>query len=185
MGNERFPELRGDVPGWSDDVADLNDHLAGERRQAIMRADFVPLMAAEFQAGNAIIVGVLTGTMAPASTLPTQIHDAATDQAANVQDTPLLRAWLTAGLHFTDEAKRMSFFYRQNKVMPLTKLPPYAEYVDKEAGSMHIALATAVASVRFSARTTPKALRAAFDAEFQRQLARTIDIDEPTSAHRH
>ena len=55
----------------------------------------------------------------------------------------------------------------------------YNKYVDRQAGSFHIALLAAVAAVRFSFRTTPKALRAAFDVEFRRQLVATVDPGEP------
>jgi hypothetical protein len=36
----------------------------------------------------------------------------------------------------------------------------------------------AMASVPFSARTTPKALRAAFDREFRHRLASTVNVDQ-------
>ena len=63
--------------------------------------------------------------------------------------------------------------------MPIAAGKKYDKYVDRQAGSFHIALLAAVAMVRFSFRTTPKALRAAFDAEFRRRLATTVDPGEP------
>ena len=66
--------------------------------------------------------------------------------------------------------------------MPIAAEKKYRKYVDREAGSFHIALLAAVAMLRFSFRTTPKALRAAFDAEFRRRLATTVDLGEPGKA---
>ena len=57
--------------------------------------------------------------------------------------------------------------------MPITKDKRYAKYMDPETGWMHVALMSAVAMVRCSYRTTKK--RAAFDAEFRRQLTKTVD----------
>jgi hypothetical protein len=79
---------------------------------------------------------------------------------------------------FADEGKRISFYQRVEKVMPFAADKKYRKYVDGEAGSFHIALLGAVAAVRFSFRTTPKALRAAFDAEFRGRLATTVDPGE-------
>jgi hypothetical protein len=45
---------------------------------------------------------------------------------------------------------------------------------------MHVALLATVAQVPFSSRTTKKALRAAFDAEFKKQLARATTGSEST-----
>jgi hypothetical protein len=75
--------------------------------------------------------------------------------------------------------KWISFYQRVEKVMPIAADKKYSKYVDREAGSFHIALLAAVAAVRFSFRTTPKALRAAFDAAFRRRLATTVDPGEP------
>ena len=51
----------------------------------------------------------------------------------------------------------------------------YAKYlVNKKP---HIALLAAIASVPFSTRTTPKALRAAFGREFRQRPASTVDVD--------
>jgi hypothetical protein len=80
---------------------------------------------------------------------------------------------------FADEAKRISLYQRVEKVMPIATEKKYRKYVDREAGSFHIALLAAVAAVHFSFRTTPKALRAAFDAEFRHRLAGAVDPGEP------
>ena len=66
--------------------------------------------------------------------------------------------------------------------MPIALTPKYAKYVNLAAGSFHIALLAAVAGVPFSARTTPKALRSAFDAELRRRLASVAD---PGDDRRH
>lgn len=101
-----------------------------------------------------------------------------TGAAKPLEDTPFNRAWIAAGKLFSDEAKRISFYQRVEKVMPIAADKKSSKYVDREAGSFHIALLAAVAVVRFSFRTTPKALRAAFDAEFRGRLATTVDPGE-------
>jgi hypothetical protein len=63
--------------------------------------------------------------------------------------------------------------------MPIAAEKQYRKYVDREAASFHFALLAAVAMVHFSFRTTPKALRTAFDAEFRRRLATAVDPGEP------
>jgi hypothetical protein len=102
-----------------------------------------------------------------------------TDAATPLPDTPFTRAWTAAGKMFTDEAKRISFFTRVGTVMPFITDKKYAKYV--HANSMHVALTTAIATVPFGARTTPKALRAAFDGEFRRALASTIQMSQRVS----
>jgi hypothetical protein len=101
-----------------------------------------------------------------------------TGAATPLPDTPFNSASTAAGKMFTDEAKRISFYTRVGTVMPFITDKKYARHV--HANSMHVALMTAIATVPFSVRTTPKALRAAFDAEFRRALASTVDPDEPT-----
>jgi hypothetical protein len=117
---------------------------------------------------------------AAARSIPTEYHDAVTGAAKPVEDTPFNRAWIAAGKLFADEAKRISFYQRVEKVMPVAADKKYKKYVEREAGSLHIALLAAVAAVRFSFRTTPKALRAAFDAEFRHRLATAVNPG-PTS----
>ena len=50
-----------------------------------------------------------------------------------------------------------------------------------EVGSPHIALRAAVVGVRGNYRTRLKALRGAFDVEFRRHLAATVDPGEMRS----
>ena len=67
--------------------------------------------------------------------------------------------------------------------MPIALGRKYAKYLDRKEGSMDVALLGAVAAVRFSSKTKPKALRAALDAELKRQVVSTIDIDPGTRRH--
>jgi hypothetical protein len=69
----------------------------------------------------------------------------------------------------------MSFYERVIKIMPIALDRKYARYVNRARGSFHIALLVAVAKVGFSSRTTPKALRTAFDAEFRCQRSAVVD----------
>ena len=151
----------------------------GERRAAIMSGEFVPLTVEEFRYGYATFSDGLDGKLLRDPDFPTEYHDAVTGAAKPVEDTAFNRAWIAAGKLFADEGKRISFYQRVEKVMLIAAEKKYSKYVDREAGSFHIALLAAVAMVRFSFRTTPKALRAAFDAEFRRRLAATVDLGEP------
>jgi hypothetical protein len=150
-----------------------------DRRDAIIGGDFVPLTVEEFRNGYATFSDGLDGKLPRDPDFPTEYHDAVTGTARPVEDTPFNRAWIAAGKLFSDEAKRISFYQRVEKVMPIAADKKYSKYVDREAGSFHIALLAAVATVRFSFRTTPKALRSSFDAEFRRRLAVTVDPGEP------
>jgi hypothetical protein len=150
-----------------------------DRRTAIISGEFVPLTVEEFRNGYATFSDGLDGKLPRDLDFPAEYHDAVTGTARPVEDTPFNRAWIAAGKLFTDEAKRISFYQRVEKVMPVAADKKYSKYVDRQAGSFHIALLAAVAAVRFSFRTTPKALRAAFDAEFRRRLAVTVDPGEP------
>ncbi len=151
----------------------------GDRRAAIISGEFVPLTVQEFRNGYATFSDGLDGNLPHDPDFPTEYHDAVTGTAKPVEDTPFNRAWIAAGKLFTDEAKRISFYQRVEKVMPIAADKKYGKYVDRQGGSFHIALLAAVAAVRFSFRTTPKALRAAFDAEFRRRLAAAVDPGEP------
>src|SRR6267154_5425471 len=147
----------------------------GALRAAIISGEFLPLTVEEFRNGYATFSDGLDGKLPRDPDFPTEYHDAVTGSAKPVEDTPFNRAWIAAGKLFTDEAKRISFYQRVEKVMPIAADKKYSKYVDREAGSFHIALLGAVAAVRFSFRTTPKALRVAFDAEFRHRLAAAVD----------
>ena len=81
---------------------------------------------------------------------------------------------------FDDDSKRVSFYWRVNKVMPLTKDRKYKKYISDGGLAMHLALMTAVAIVPGSYRTRPKALRANLDALFRRILT---EIDPESQVH--
>jgi hypothetical protein len=121
-----------------------------DRRAAITSGEFMPLTVEEFRNGYATFSDGLDGKLPRDPDFPAEYHDAVTGAGRPVEDTPFNRAWIAAD-------------------------KKYGKYVDREAGSFHIALLAAVAAVRFSFRTTPKALRAAFDADFRRRLAAAVD----------
>src|SRR5260370_3956461 len=146
----------------------------GERRAAIISGEFVPLTVEEFRNGYATFSDGLDCQLPRDPDFPTEYHDAVTGAAKPVEDTPFNRAWIAARELFADEAKMITFYQRVEKVMPIAADKKYSKYVDRQAGSFHIALLAAVAAVRFSFRTTPKALRAAFDAEFRLRLAAAV-----------
>ena len=141
----------------------------------VHRGEFVSLSMEEMRVAYVTFVNALRGGHPPDASFPGVYVDANTGEAKPVQDTPSNRAWHATGKMFEDEAKRMSFYWRAEHVMPITIDKRYAKYTDREAGSMHVALMSAVAMVPGNHRTTKKALRAAFDAEFRRQLAKTVD----------
>ncbi len=139
----------------------------------VHRGEFVPLSLEEMRVAYETFLDALEGRHPQDPTFPAVYLDANTGETKPVQDTPSNRAWHATGKMFEDEAKRMSFYWRAEHVMPLTIDKRYAKYTDREAGSMHVM--SAVAMVRGNHRTTKKALRAAFDAEFRRQLVKTVD----------
>jgi len=141
----------------------------------VHRGEFVSLSMEEMRGAYVTFVNALRGDHPLDADFPGVYVDANTGETKPIQDTPSIRAWYATGKMFEDEAKRMSFYWRAEHVMPITKDRRYAKYMDPDAGWMHVALMSAVARVRGSDRTTKKALRAAFDAEFRRQLAKTVE----------
>ena len=141
----------------------------------VHRGEFVSLSMEEMRGAYVTFVKALRGDHPLDADFPGVYVDANTEETKPIQDTPSIRAWYATGKMFEDEAKRMSFYWRAEHVMPITKDRRYAKYMDPNAGWMHVALMSAVARVRGSDRTTKKALRAAFDAEFRRQLAKTVE----------
>jgi len=151
-------------------MAPLDDrHLT---TAGLVRGDFLPLTLEEFRRGYGLLMAVLTGNANAAPDFPEAYQDAATGEARPFPDTPFNRAWYTAGKLFDDDAKRLSFYKRVEASAAFVN-GKYSKYVGDHASTMHIALLATVAQVPLSSRTTKKALRAAFDAEFKRQLART------------
>jgi len=141
------------------------------------KGDYVALTAEEFRAGYDTFSAGIAGELPVDPAFPTEYQDGRTGEATPLPDTPFNRAWYAASKLFTDEAKRVSFGARLERVMPIALDRKYAKYVNRQAGSLHIALLLAVATVRFSSRTTAKALRSAFDMEVRRHVAATIDVD--------
>jgi hypothetical protein len=143
-------------------------------RPGVLSGDYVPLSVEEFQEAYATFLNVGAGLLPCAPDFPTEIFDSVSQRAAPFPDTPTNRGWYTAGALFDDEGKRISFYWRANKVMPLTQDPKYKKYISEGGFGMHVALMAAVAAVPGSHRTTPKALRAKFDVLF-RQILSAID----------
>ena len=141
----------------------------------VHRGEFVSLSMEEMRGAYVTFVNALRGDHPLDADFPGVYVDANTGETKPIQDMPSIRAWYATGKMFEDEAKRMSFYWRAEHVMPITKDKRYAKYMDPDAGWMHVALMSAVARVRGSDRTTKKALRTAFDAEFRRQLANTVE----------
>jgi hypothetical protein len=137
--------------------------------------EFVALSMEEMRVAYVTFIDALNGRHPPDATFPAVYLDAKTGETKPMHDTPPNRAWHATGKMFEDEAKRMSFYWRAEHVMSITNDKRYAKYRHWEPGSMHVALMLAVATVRGSYPMTRKALRAAFDAEFRRQLAKTVD----------
>jgi hypothetical protein len=124
-------------------------------------ADFVPLAVDKFQRAYATALHALNGTLRVDPKGVIEPEDG----------TPLARAWFLAGLLFADLDERASFHWRIGNVLPLLQDRKYRKFQDGEGLALHIALLRAVCVVKGSARTTKRALRLSFDAEFKRQLA--------------
>jgi hypothetical protein len=147
------------------------------------KRDYVPLTLRELTAAYDTLRVGLAGELPHDPNFPTHYQHVVTGRATPLPDTPFNRAWYAAGKLFGDEAKRLSFYARVQEVMPIALGRKYAKYIDRKEGSMDVALLGAVATVRFSSRTKPKALRAAFDAELKRQVISTINIDPGARRH--
>jgi hypothetical protein len=133
----------------------------------LVRDNFVPLDAVEFRNGYATFVQGLVSMLPDDPSFPTGYQDAITGQATPLEDTPTNRATYAAAKRFTDDAKRVSFLWRLQNVMPLAKDKKYAKYRNDETGTMHIALLTAVAATPCSASTSRNVQRALLAASFQ------------------
>jgi hypothetical protein len=149
--------------------------LRDEFPQGIDHGDFVPLSVSELKRWYETFNAGLDGQLPHDPDFPTEYQDALSGERMTLTDTPFNRAWFAVNKEIEDIAKRVSFSWRVERVMPLTDQKKYQRYVNDETGSYNIALLAAVATVRGSYRTTPKALRAAFNVEFRRHLAATAD----------
>src|ERR1700682_383162 len=87
----------------------------------VLSGDYVDLTAEEFQEAYATLLNVDAGLLPCAPDFPTEIFKATSPRPPPFPDTPFNRAWYTAGTLFDDDSKRVSFYWRVNKVMPLTK----------------------------------------------------------------
>jgi hypothetical protein len=98
-----------------------------------------------------------------------------------LEDTPFNRGMDTAARLFADAAQRLSFVWRAVVVMGIARDRKYGNYRNVTAGTMHIALATTVAMVRGSERTTEDELRESFDKMFRSLLKTSSDGKSPTA----
>jgi hypothetical protein len=158
-------------------TAPIHEH---HQPPGVLSGDYVPLDLGEFQEAFATLLNVEAGLLPCAPDFPTEIFDAISQRPQPFPDTPLNRGWYTAGKLFDDHAKRVSFYWRANRVMPLTKDPKYKKYFSAGGSAMHVALMTAVAMVPGSHRTTTKALRNSLDVMFRRILT---EIDPESQVH--
>lgn len=126
------------------------------------RADYVVLSSGEFRAAYDTFSAGIAGKLPFDPSFP-----------ASLPNTAFNRARYAAGKLLADQAKRLSFGARIERVLPIALDKKYAKYVNRTVGWFHLELLTAMATVRFSSKTTTKALRAAFDAEFRRQLGKS------------
>jgi hypothetical protein len=140
------------------------------------RGECVPLSIEEFWHAFSTFMASQAGRLPHDPNFPTMIQDARTGEATPLEDTPFNRAWFAAGKEFDDHAKRISFYWRLAEVLPIAFDRKYDKYRNRENGSLHMALLMAVARVTGSVRTTRKALRTAFDAEFRHHLATLVDL---------
>lgn len=125
------------------------------------QADYVALSSGEFRAAYDTFSAGMAGKLPFDPSFP-----------ASLPNTAFNRASYAAGKRLADEARRLSFGARIQRVLPIALERKYAKYVNQEAGWFHLELLTAMATVRFSSKTTIKTLRVAFDAEFRRQLGK-------------
>jgi hypothetical protein len=144
----------------------------------IDKGNFVPLDAVEFRKAYATVVETVIGVLPPDPDFTTEYQDAISGEARRCEDTPINRGIFKASKLFDDDAKRISFMFRFNKVMPIAlEERKYAKYRNAEGSTMHLALLAAVAGMPFSQRTTTnqrtttKMLRATLDAAFRNALA--------------
>lgn len=144
----------------------------GEFPPGLDRGDYVALTFEEMRDAYNTFSAGLNGELEQDPAFPATYKDAETGLEVPLADTPANRARFAAAKLFDDDAKRISFMARINKVMSIALGPKYAKYVDDDRGAFHAAILIAAGGVRFSVRTNPKALRAAFDRGFRLALQR-------------
>jgi hypothetical protein len=77
-------------------------------------------------------------------------------QPKPTKNTTFDKAWFAAMEFFDDDAKRISFGWRMMYVLPVAMGTKYTKYVDVDAGTQHVALLGALATVRGSYRATKR-----------------------------
>ena len=161
----------------------MSQHNAGSEGSAnqsrIMQQPMVPLPVEAFHRAYMLYSAGLQGKLPPDITYPKELLDVETGQMVPFQDTPMNRVWLVSSGFFENNAEKMSFGMRVQLLMQVVtgETGKYRKHVNREAGTMHIALWATIAQVPLSARTTAKALRAAFAAEFRKQMARAVGTE--------
>lgn len=150
--------------------------------------EFVPLDIEQFRKALVITLNVFAGVLEPDASFPVgETLEAEGLGTFPIEDTPWKRGVYTAGANFKSGDEVGSFYWRMSVVYFISREAKYAKYYSDHDTSMHIALLAAIARVPGNHRTPKNTLRAAFDAEFRRQLA-TVDtgagqaarIDLPT-----
>lgn len=139
------------------------------------RGDFVPLDVMEFQKGYATLLHGLAGLLPRDPDFPTEYNDAITGKLQPLEDTPSSRAVYAAAKLFTDDARRTSFLWRVENVMPIADSPKYAKWRNDARQTMDFALLEAVATVPCNPRLTKKELRTRFEKAFRIAFANTPD----------
>jgi hypothetical protein len=138
---------------------------------------FSPIDLVNFHTGVATYMTALRNGVPPDPTFPETAFDPVTRKVTPLQDNPFTRAAHEASKLFEDDAERTGFMFRLQALMPIAMGPKYDKYRNDEAGTMHIALMTAMAYAPCSPRMTPKVLRASFDKAFQKILPQVEAAD--------
>jgi hypothetical protein len=140
---------------------------------------FSPIDLVDFQTGVATYMTALREGVPPDPTFPETSIDPVTRKVSPLQDNPFTRAAHEASKLFEDDAQRTGFMFRLQALMPIALGPKYDKYRNDGAGTMHIALMTAIAYTPCSPRMTPKVLRASFDKAFREILPKVEALDTP------
>jgi hypothetical protein len=138
---------------------------------------FKPIDLVEFQTGVATYMTALRKGVPPDPTFPETAFDPVTRKVTPLQDNPFTRAAHEASKLFEDNAERTGFMFRLQALLPIALGPKYDKYRNDEAGTMHIALMSAVAYAICGPRMTRKVLRASFDEAFRKILPQVEAAD--------
>jgi hypothetical protein len=138
---------------------------------------FKPIDLVDFQTGVATYMTALREGVPPDPTFPETAFDPVTRKVTPLQDNRFTRAAHEASKLFEDDAERTGFMFRLQALLPIAMGPKYDKYRNDEAGTMHIALMSAVAYALCGPRMTPKVLRASFDKAFREILPQVEAAD--------